>query len=136
MTLKEYCKDHKITARHISEDCGIPYSTVNDLMNGKTELRRTSFGVISDIADFLGLDLDEFRSMFEERHQNLGEAELDLIVRNKRYLLLWEGKRVDLCKASLLNKAYIADIAGWTLSDLKEQEELEKQDALLSDARG
>ena len=136
MTLKEYCKEKKISARSIAENCHIPYSTVNDLLNGKTELGRASFGVISEIADFLDFGLDEFRMMFEMKGFQPDRSVPGVIIRNKRYFLLWDGKRIDLCKVTRLNKSNIEDIAEWTARDLMIQKALEEQDDLLSDARG
>ncbi len=132
MTLKEYCKENHISARSISQSCDIPYSTVNDLMNAKTELERTSFGVVCRMADYLALGLDTFRMMFEE---NVCQDSPQIIVRNKRYQLLADGNRVDLCKVSELNKKYIDDIAAWTLRDMKVRKEMEKQNDLLLNAR-
>ena len=104
MTLKEYCKEHCISAKSIADTCAIPYSTVNDLLNGKTELERTSFGVICRIADWLGLGLDDFRGMFAAKGGEAGSSEPQIIVRNKRYQLIADGERVDLCKVSSLNE--------------------------------
>ena len=118
MTLKEYCRDHHITAMSIAEDCAIPYSTVNDLLNAKTETGRTSFGVICRIADRLGLGLDEFRSMFTDDQRLDSPADPQIIVRNKRYQLVADGERIDLCRVSSLNKKNIETIAAWTLHRL------------------
>lgn len=132
MTLKEYCKENHISARSISQACDIPYSTVNDLLNAKTELERTSFGVVCRMADHLALGLDTFRMMFEE---NSCQDFPQIIVRNKRYQLLTDGNRVDLCKVSELNTRNIGDIAAWTLRDMQTRQEMEKQNDLLFNAR-
>ena len=130
MTLKEYCKENHISARSISQACNIPYSTVNDLLNAKTELERTSFGVVCKMADHLNLTLDVFRAMFEE---NAVQYSPQIIVRNKRYQLLMDGKRVDLCKVSALNTKNIEDIAAWTLRDLQVRQQVEKQNVRIID---
>ena len=132
MTLKEYCKEKNISARSVSQACDIPYSTVNDLLNAKTELERTSFGVVCRMADYLALGLDAFRMMFEE---NICQDSPQIIVRNKRYQLLADGNRVDLCKVSELNRRNIDDIAAWTLRDMRTRQEMEKQNDLLLNAR-
>ena len=126
MTLKEYCKEHRISAKSIADTCAIPYSTVNDLLNGKTELERTSFGVICRIADCLELGLDDFRGMFAAKSGEAGSSEPQIIVRNKRYQLIADGERMDLCKVSSLNEKYIDSIAEWTLRDLRIRKEVKK----------
>ena len=135
MTLKEYCKELGKTAKEIARNCHIPYSTINDLMNAKTDVERTSFGTVCKVADYLGLGLDEFRRMFDETIRGESFLVSQIIVRNKRYFLFHQGKRVDLCKVSALNERNIGDIAAWTLRDLTTQEQLEEQNDLLLDAR-
>ena len=135
MMLKEYCQKHKITAKALAEQCGIPYSTVNDLLNKKTELGRVSFGAICRISDYLGLNLDEFRGLFGEQPDETKQNDApQIIARNKQYWLLWEGEKVRLCKVTALNERFIEDIAAWTLRDLKVRKQLEEQNALLLNA--
>ena len=135
MTLKEYCRERGKTAKDIARSCRIPYSTINDLINAKTELDRTSFGTVCKVADFLGLGLDEFRALFDETVRSQSLSDPQIVVRNKRYFLFFKGQRVDLCKVSALNEKNIEDIAAWTMRDLMTQEQLEAQNDLLSDAR-
>ncbi len=136
MTLKDYCKEKKISARNISLTSRIPYSTVNDLLNGKTELARTSFGIVCKIADCLNLGLDDLRKLFDDKPSQYDNNDHPRIfIRNKRYYLEWNSKRIDLCKVNALNGRNIEDIAAWTLRDLKARQELEKQNDILFNAR-
>ena len=134
MNLKNYCREHHISAKSIADACGIPYSTVNDILNAKTELERASFGVICKIADMLELGLDEFRTMFEDNKYQEKTIDCQIIVRNKRYQLVADGEKVDLCKVSELNTKNIETIASWVLRDLRTKKEISRQNDLLFDA--
>ena len=81
------------------------------------------------------MNLDQFRSLFEEVPDKLKEDAPEIIARNKQYWLIWNDKKVRLCRVTSLNERNIEDIAAWTLRDLKLRNEMEKQNDLLFDAR-
>ena len=136
MTIKEYCRNNHISAKEVSLSCGIPYSTVNDLFNGKTSLSRTSFDVICRIADALSMDLSKFRRLFIDGPGTKDRSsDLQIIVRNKRYYLLWEGRRYYICKVNTLNSRYVNDLAELVYEEEFVKKQLEEANAVLLNAR-
>lgn len=58
MTLYELLEEKKVTKAQLSRMSGLPYSTICDLVNGKTELSKSSVEVALKIAKSLGMTLD------------------------------------------------------------------------------
>ena len=114
MTLKHYLKERHISIRSLSVETGIPYSTLNDLCNGKTDVDRTSFGVIKTICGALQMTLDEFVAL-TDRDETFPQPDHGgrIIVRNKCYYLdTNDGAEPErLCKVTPLNTRFVIDMA-------------------------
>lgn len=138
MTLKEYCAANHISVRQLSQQCAIPYSTLSDLVNGKTDSDRVAFGVVCALADALRLSLDEMREMLAAPSVEQSDAALPyrVVVRNKRYYVEIDGVgREYLCKVTPLTKTCIWELASWRYDDYKKLKELEAlSNVLLSNA--
>ncbi|MBO4390195.1 MAG: helix-turn-helix transcriptional regulator [Lachnospiraceae bacterium] len=138
MLLKEYCKIKKKSIRQIALNTGIPYSTLNDLINQKTDYNRASFGMICAIADELEISIDELRKMLsEESHTDTEKnPRYSIIVRNKRYYIDIEGSgREYLCKVNPVTTFSIEDIAFWKYRDHMTQKKMEELDAIYFNAQ-
>ena len=57
MTFKDLLNKKKISGYSLSKNTGIPYTTINDLINGKTIIQNTSLKNALLIADFLNVDV-------------------------------------------------------------------------------
>lgn len=57
--LNEWMEQRKITKYRLAKNSGIPYSTVNDLCNGKTQLEKCSAETIYKLAKELNLTMEE-----------------------------------------------------------------------------
>ena len=137
MTLKEYCSKNSISAYSISKACSIPYSTVSDLLNGKTELSRVAFGTVCKIADFLQISLDELRKMCIKEQRLQMTPSYSIIIRNKRFYLQVDDSRLYLCRVSKLNSLDIDDIARWRAQEYfleKKMKEVDQQYVISSNA--
>ncbi|MBQ1809591.1 MAG: helix-turn-helix transcriptional regulator [Erysipelotrichaceae bacterium] len=136
MNLKEYCKTNRISVKKMSLSCGIAYSTLNDLINGKTDPDRASFGMIRKIAAYLGLDMNAFCELFPGDSALAGNQPASgIMIRNKSYYLLWRADRIYLCKVTALNDLFIHDIASWKYNELETKRKLEEANDLLLNAR-
>lgn len=58
MDIKAYLKDKKISVRAMSEVTGIPYSTLNDIVNNKVNLEECQYRTLKKIASFVGVSID------------------------------------------------------------------------------
>ena len=57
--LKTYLKQKKISVTMLSKKCGMPYSTMHYIVNGRTPYENCSVKAFKSIADALGLTMDE-----------------------------------------------------------------------------
>lgn len=138
MTLKEYCTANHISVRKLSQQCAVPYSTLSDLVNGKTDSARVSFGVVCALADALCISLDEMRRMLAAPSGKQTAAVLPyrVVVRNKRYYVEIDGVgREYLCKVTPLATRYAQEMASLRYqSHIKRQEMKELTNVLRAHA--
>ena len=137
MQLKEYCKLKNKSLRQIAMNANIPYSTLNDLVNQKTDIKRVSFGMICDLADELELPIDDLRKMLsaDSRNYTCDNEAYSIVVRNKRYYIDIAGVgREYLCKVNSITSSCIDDIALWSYRDRMVQKKMEEVDDLCFDA--
>ncbi|MCR4605842.1 MAG: helix-turn-helix transcriptional regulator, partial [Eubacterium sp.] len=73
--MKEYLKQHNISIYNLSKQTGIPYSTLNDIINRKTDIDNVRFGHIKALSSFLGLSLDQFAGLFNKQDLAVTETE-------------------------------------------------------------
>lgn len=57
--LKEYLEKNKMSVYSLSKGSGIPYTTVNELVNRKKDINECSLKTVSKIAAYLGLTVEE-----------------------------------------------------------------------------
>ena len=125
MNLREYCKTNRISITQISHDTGIPYSTVNDIINGRIELNRVSYGHVKRIAGALDLTLSQMEKLSCTIEDGTGkestQEETDMsrpwkiIIRNKSYYMQTgfdaDAKAERLCKVTPLNTEFVQYMA-------------------------
>ncbi|KQY87050.1 hypothetical protein ASD24_26600 [Paenibacillus sp. Root52] len=67
--LSELIKEKGLSVYRISKDTGIPYTTVTQIVNGKTKSPR--FDLLKTLAEYLGESVDTFASSEEnEEHES------------------------------------------------------------------
>lgn len=123
--LKDYLSRHNKSIYHIAKECGLPYSTLNDFVNGKVRASQCKAGMIHDLSQALGLTMDKLYDMAEEADAEVGDVKVVtsygipvlVSVRHKSYIAGFEydGEPVtlDLCKVSGPSRFYIREIAKW-----------------------
>lgn len=134
MTLKEYCAANHISIRKLSQQCVIPYSTLSDLVHGKTDSSRVSFGVVCALSDALRLSLDDMRTMLAapSAQQPGAASPYRVVVRNKRYYVEIDGVgREYLCKVMPLATRYVTEMAAWYYRDYMKQKEMKEMTNVL-----
>ena len=118
--LKEYLANCGRSIYAVSKECGIPYSTLNDLANGKVKIENCKFGMVRDLATGLGLSLDELCGVCASESatfKNRYDVEVRLDVRGKSYYAIFEymGEEIEmpLCRVTEDTKYYIKEILTW-----------------------
>ena len=67
MDLKKLLKEKKLTSRQLSDLCQIPYSTVNDIINGKRNLAKCTAETVWKLAKQLDLSMEELLIQEEKK---------------------------------------------------------------------
>ena len=126
MGIKQLIKSKKFDIKSLSAKAGIPYSTLNDFVNGKTSIYKMQFGYVKKLSELLGVTIEELeKSVNEEQiHSEYG----DIIIKNKSYYLKYEQQRepIYLCKVNQFNKDYVQTLAEWEYAYQKQSEAEEK----------
>ena len=128
MNIKSFLKENGMKVAEISRKSGIPYSTLNDIINGKTDIDGVKLGTVRELADCMGIGLDELYRMCKESTERISLAGGNIFVKNKRYYLScgqeYSIKPIPLCKVNPVNTMYVKEMAEWTLAELKRAREL------------
>ena len=119
--MHKYLVDNNISVKELSQKTKIPYSTLNDIVNGKTDINKVRYGYIKTLAKALGLSLEEFDRLFTRKESVKVDYGFTINVKNKSYYLVCEdvSKPVYLCKVNELNSFYIHTIAKWKYDEIQ-----------------
>ena len=122
--LKDYFDSLRRSLYSIAKESGVPYSTLNDLVNGKVRISECKAGMLRKLSITLGISMDELYSLAEgecdDGHEQVMTSygiPVNIRVRHKAYHmdLDYEGEKVsiELCRVSEASTYYIRDIAKW-----------------------
>lgn len=118
--LKDYLNQIGKSIYAVSKETGIPYSTLNDLANGKVQIDQCRVGLLRSLARTLGMSLEETCGVCAGTEKTVPTSyhvDVQVFVRNKSYYLKfdYEGEPVliELCKVNKNTRFYIEDIAAW-----------------------
>lgn len=112
MNIKTYIKENKIKISQISLSSKIPYSTVNDIINGRTDIDNASVKVLIKLATTLNMSLDEFYRLAKEQSPTPElEDGYSLHVKNGKYYIEKDNNKTLLCDNTPVNAHFIKDIA-------------------------
>ena len=64
MTIQEALRRSNISIYRLAKDSGIPYATVNDIINGKTQLEKSSAETVYRLAHALNVSMEELTSTY------------------------------------------------------------------------
>ena len=113
MQFKEYLKEKQITIYALAKGTGIPYSTVNDFVNGKTSIDRMQYGAVKAISNYLGIRPEGLEILCASENLHL---EFHIQVKNKSYYLAYRDeigklRSEKICKVNPVNTRYVQTMA-------------------------
>ena len=115
--LKEYLNDRKISIYSLSKKIGIPYSTLNDICNGKVDIDNCKISIIKKLSDYFNISLDKIYSICfnDDTKVYLKEYRVtgNIYTKNKSYYVSSKYNNEDINKTyqSFIDKGY--DIKGF-----------------------
>lgn len=124
MTFKQYIKKQNYTTATIAKQTSIPYSTLNDIVNGKTDIDNVKFIYVRKIAGCLKISIEELFSLLKDNVPKLQEGDL-LVVGKKYYIKYNNGEKECLCNVNRLNNKYIDVIAHRKIMQHQKKERFE-----------
>ena len=120
--LKTYLKKRNISTYKLAMGIQEPYSSINDIVNGKKSLDNCKFSLVKKIAAYLGLSLDELSEFGNTSYTIISQVVDErgvLYVKSKKYCLefsyLDKIYDVELCKVNENSTYFIKEIARYEL---------------------
>lgn len=137
--LKEYLNDRKISIYSLSKKIGIPYSTLNDICNGKVDIDNCKISIIKKLSDYFNISLDKIYSICfnDDTKVYLKEYRVtgNIYTKNKSYYVSSKYNNEDInkriCNVDKYSKNYIKTMATWLLEDYIKEKEMERMYVLL-----
>lgn len=121
--LKELVKKKGYTIARLSHEANMPYSTVNDIVNGTISVDNVGLGKCKTISDVLGITLDAFFDLYNNVI-NIGDGGI-VVVKNHAYYLKYKDKEKYIFKANAQNSFFVKEVATWDYEDMVAQDELD-----------
>jgi len=103
--INHYLKINKISISSLSKSTGIPYTTINELVNGKTKIDHASVRIVRKLAEALNLDIRELSELCDT--SRLHEK---IVIKNKQFYLRTQDREWKLFAATLQNRALLEKI--------------------------
>ena len=131
--IKEYLKKRNISVYSLAKKTGASYSTLNDLVNGKTDIENVRLGLAMSISNALGTSLDELIELCRN-NWTISTSQYSIPCRitskNKSYYADFEydGRHVslNLCRVNERTTDYICTIADWEVDKYVTKEKMER----------
>lgn len=132
----DYLIERGLTVYAVSKASGIPYSTLNDIANGKVNIDNCKVSVLMRLSDTLGISCEELYShcqgnsfrMFVEEY----DVDVNVSVKNKKYHMnfMYDGKLIEqeVCKVNEISRFYIDEIVKWRIEDYYHDRLMEEWD--------
>lgn len=131
--LKDFLKERQISIYKLAQISGIPYSTLNDIVNYKVDIANIRAGYVFRLAEELHVSMDEFYGLcsneivvYSEKFSVKGRV----CIKNKKYFLTFQyyDKKYEEELYPVKREAtmFIHDIAMWQMEKHIADIELEK----------
>ena len=118
--LKQYLRECGKSIYSLSGQSNVPYSTLNDLVNGKVAIEQCNAGIVFRIAEALGISMDELYEMCSTERMCVSTSygvEAEVFVKSKAYYIEFEYEdlpvEIRLCRINEDTQNYVAEIARW-----------------------
>ena len=128
--LKDYLNEKGVSIYSLAKKSKAPYSTVNDLANGRVDADSCRFGLMRSLASALGISTDRLYRVCKETISTRSECydcDISISVSDKTYFAGFGhgGKNytVKVCPVNLINTAMIKGLAQLTVEDCIEEME-------------
>lgn len=72
--LKEYLKEKDISIYKLALDSNVPYTTLNELANGKKKIEDCKIKTIESIASALNLSIESFLELLEKKEEKISSS--------------------------------------------------------------
>lgn len=140
--LKTYIQTHNISIYSVSKSSKIPYSTLNDIVNGKVEITNVKAGILHALAKALGISMDALYELC--RNEIIVRSErynIDGFVsrKNKKFILCFEYNHkeheYELCPVKKEASLFINSIALWEMEKHLLDFEMEEAYALCTETK-
>lgn len=132
MNIKEYIKEKGIKLSNISKVTGIPYTTIGDIVNGKTDIDNASVKVFMKLSEAFSLTMDEFYKLAKETAPTPELADgYSLKIKNGKYYISGSNGTSYLCKNNELNALYIKDIAETYINNVVRNARMDSWETML-----
>ena len=130
MTLKEILKFKHISIYSLSKATGMPYSTLNDIVNSRIEPASIRSGDLRAIAGQFGMSMDQLYDQLSESFViEVGDVQGRIHIINRQYYVSfrYDGAEVTepVAKADAESSIFIKTLAGWKMEDYISDRELE-----------
>lgn len=130
--LKEFLHQKNISIYKLSGISGIPYSTLNDIVNHKVDIANIRAGIVFKLADILNISMDELYelctnqiSVYLEGYSAKGTVN----IKNKKYVLEFQYQNKEftdeLCPVKKEATMFIESIARWQMEKMISDYEME-----------
>lgn len=122
--LKDFLRQNHISTYKLAQMSGLPYSTVNDLVNCKVDVEKIRAGMLFKLADSMDISMDALYQMcrneirvYSEKFDMMGR----ITVKNKTYILgfSYKGKEFTEVLYPVKKEAtlFIETIALWIMEE-------------------
>ncbi len=108
--LKEYLKEKDISIYKLAMDSNVPYTTLNELANGKKKIEDCKIKTIESIASSLNLSIESFLELLEKKEEKISSSWNDK--RNYIYTfpVVYNNKNYDVSRIHPLKQKKISDL--------------------------
>lgn len=122
---KAYLKSRNISMYKLSKSSGVPYSTLNDLVNKKLPVINLKSGQLYSLSKSLVITMDELYSMCMQTcivYSDKFDEEAAVVVRHKSYYLLFDKNgntyEEEIIPVKSESTRYIDILAKWKFDEL------------------
>lgn len=141
--LKELIRKKNMSMYKIANVTGIPYSTLNDIVNHKVDIANIRAGIVFELANLLNISMDEvYKLGINQIAIHLDEYSVDgtVNIKNKKYVLTFQYQNKEfieeLCPVKKEATMFIESIARWQMEKMISDYEMEKMYELCIETKG
>ena len=131
--LKQYLQQKNLSIYKLAVLSGIPYSTLNDIVNHKIDIANIRAGIVFRLADILNITMDELYELCTKQITIYLEgygAKGIVNIKNKKYVLefQYQNKKFtgELCPVKREATIFIESIARWQMEKMISDYEMEE----------